>query len=57
MNMVTVKSGPQDLSVDGRVILLDLKEISWQGMDWINLAQDRDKWQALVNKVMNLWVP
>jgi hypothetical protein len=26
-------------------------------MHWINLAQDRDKWQALVNVVMNLWVP
>jgi hypothetical protein len=27
------------------------------GMDWINLAQDRDRWQAVVNAVMNLWVP
>jgi hypothetical protein len=26
-------------------------------MDWINLAQDRDQWRPLVNKVMNLWVP
>jgi hypothetical protein len=26
------------------------------GMDWIDLAQDRDRWQALVNVVMNLWV-
>ena len=27
------------------------------GMDWIDLAQDRDRWQALVNTVMNVWVP
>jgi hypothetical protein len=29
----------------------------WGGVDWIGLAQDRDKWRALVNLVMNLWVP
>jgi hypothetical protein len=33
-----------------------LKEIGWEGMNWINLAQDRDWWQALVNTVMNIWV-
>jgi hypothetical protein len=27
------------------------------GMDWIGLAEDRDRWQALVNAVMNIWVP
>jgi hypothetical protein len=32
-------------------------EIGWDGMDWIDLAQDRDQWRALVNKVMNLRVP
>jgi hypothetical protein len=36
-------------------IRMDLMEIGW-GMDWIQLAQDRDRWRALVNKVMNLWV-
>jgi hypothetical protein len=29
----------------------------WDGMDWIDLAQERDQWRALVNTVMNLWVP
>jgi hypothetical protein len=38
-------------------IKMDLKEIGCEFMDWIELAQDRDMWQALVNAVMNLWVP
>jgi hypothetical protein len=36
---------------------LDLKEMEWGGVDWIGLAQDRNKWRALVNVVMNLLVP
>jgi hypothetical protein len=36
---------------------MDLREIRWDGMDWIDLAQDRDQWMALVNPVMKLWVP
>jgi hypothetical protein len=32
------------------------REIGWDGMDWIDLAQYRDKWRALVNTVMNLRV-
>jgi hypothetical protein len=38
-------------------IKIDLREIGWNGMDWIDLAQDRDQWRALVNTVMNLQVP
>jgi hypothetical protein len=36
---------------------MDLREIGWGGMDWIDLAEDRDQWRALVNMVMNLSVP
>jgi hypothetical protein len=38
-------------------IKVDLREIGWDDMDWIDLAQDRDKWRAPMNTVMNLWVP
>jgi hypothetical protein len=38
-------------------IKVGLREIGWDGMDWIDLAQDRDQWRALVNTVMNLRVP
>jgi hypothetical protein len=36
---------------------MDLREIRWGGMDWIDLAQDRDQWRVLVDMVMNLRVP
>jgi hypothetical protein len=39
-------------------IKIDLREIGWNGMDWIDLAQDRDQWRrALMDTVMNLRVP
>jgi hypothetical protein len=38
-------------------VKLDLREAGLSGMDWINLAQDRDQWRALVNTVTNLLVP
>jgi hypothetical protein len=38
-------------------IKIDLREIEWGGVDWIDLAQDRDQWRTLVNMVMNLRVP
>jgi hypothetical protein len=36
---------------------MDLREIGWGGMDWIDLVQDRGQWRTLVNMVMKLWVP
>jgi hypothetical protein len=36
---------------------MDLREIGWDGMDWIGLAQDREQWRALMNTITNLRVP
>jgi hypothetical protein len=38
-------------------ITMDRVEVGWGDVDWIGLAQDRDKWRALVNSVLNLRVP
>jgi hypothetical protein len=38
-------------------IKMDLREVGWDGMDWIDQAQNRDQWRALVNMVKNLRVP
>jgi hypothetical protein len=38
-------------------IKMDVREIGWDGVDWVNLAQDRNQWRALVNTAMNLRVP
>jgi ribosome biogenesis protein Nip4 len=38
-------------------IKMDLREIGFGDVDWIHLAQDKDRWRAPVNTVMNLWVP
>jgi hypothetical protein len=49
---------PQDQDVDGWInIKMDLLEIRLSVVDWIGLAQDRYRWRALVNAVMNLRVP
>jgi hypothetical protein len=39
------------------IIRMALKEIGWEDVDWIHLAQDRDQWRVLVNMVTNLGVP
>jgi hypothetical protein len=38
-------------------IRMDLEEVGWSDVDWIGLAQDRNRWRVLVNSVLNLWVP
>jgi hypothetical protein len=38
-------------------VRMDLREMGWSGMDWIDLAQDRNQWRAFVDTVMNLRVP
>jgi hypothetical protein len=54
-------AGPRTVPVSWRRwvdnIRMDLREIGWDGMDWIDLAQDRDQWRTLVNTGMNLRVP
>jgi hypothetical protein len=43
--------------IGGRIIL-KLILVKWVGvMEWIDLAQDRDRWQAVMNAVMNFWIP
>jgi hypothetical protein len=46
---------PRNRRVDN--IKMNLREIGWDGINWIDLAEDRDQWRALVNTVMNLRVP
>jgi hypothetical protein len=47
--------GPRRRWVDS--IRLDLGEVGWSDVDWIGLAQDRNRWRALVNSELNLRVP
>jgi len=47
------KNHLEDPGVDGRIVLkMDLQEVGCGGMDWIELAQERDRWRTLVNAVM-----
>jgi hypothetical protein len=36
---------------------MDVREVGWGIIDWIDLAEDRDRWRAVVNAVMNFWIP
>jgi hypothetical protein len=47
----------EDLGEDGDNFKIDLKEVGCEGVDWINLAEDKAYCQGLVDIVMNLWVP
>jgi hypothetical protein len=38
-------------------IRMDLGDVGWGDVDWIGLARDRNRWRALVNSVLNLWIP
>jgi hypothetical protein len=38
-------------------IKMEFREIGWSGMDWVDLAEYTDQWRALMNTVMNLWIP
>ena len=44
-----------DVGVDGNIKMY-FQKVRWRGMDWIDLVQDRDRWRALVNAVMNFRV-
>jgi len=49
----------KDTSLDGRIILKGIFRM-WDGgggMDWIDLAENRDRWQELLNEAMNFWAP
>jgi hypothetical protein len=46
-----------DPGVDGRIIVKWIFKKLYGGMDWIEMAQDRERWRALVNAVMNIRVP
>jgi len=47
----------EDPGVDGRIILRWIFRVGCGGMDWIDLAEDRDRWRALINAEMNFRVP
>jgi len=47
----------EDLGVNGKINRTYLREIEWEGVEWINLAEGRDQWRALVDTIMNFRFP
>jgi hypothetical protein len=47
----------EDPGVDRRIILKWIFQVGWGGVDWIDMAQDKDRWRAFVSAVMNLQFP
>jgi hypothetical protein len=48
---------PRRKWMDNTNTRMDLGEVGWGDVDWVGLAQDRYRWRAVVNSVLNLWVP
>jgi hypothetical protein len=55
IKMIMMMMKPKCRWVDN--IEMDHREVGWDGIDWIDLAQNRDQWRALVSTIMNLRVP
>jgi hypothetical protein len=55
--LVGKPEGKRSLGRPSRRWVNNIREIGWDGMDWIDLAQNRDQWRALVNTVLNLRGP
>jgi hypothetical protein len=59
--LVAKPEGKRSLGRPGRRwvdnVRMDLGEVGWGDVDWVGLAQDRNRWRAVVNSVLNLWVP